>query len=110
MICANPEYGAEKIILGADAMNEKIAVSGWQEDSGLDIYEFVEGYVSKGVSKVISTDISKDGMLSGPSFSLYERLLDRFNGLYVVVYRLLMQRGCEVEKTAYLPPESLLTL
>ncbi|TKG91049.1 1-(5-phosphoribosyl)-5-[(5-phosphoribosylamino)methylideneamino]imidazole-4-carboxamide isomerase [Puteibacter caeruleilacunae] len=78
------KYGAEKIILGADAMNEKIAVSGWQEDSGLDIYEFVEGYVSKGVSKVISTDISKDGMLSGPSFSLYERLLDRFKGLYVI--------------------------
>lgn len=69
-------YGAEKIILGADALNEKIAVSGWQEDSKEDLIPFIQGYQKNGIVFVICTDISKDGMLQGPSFNLYQKILE----------------------------------
>jgi len=69
------KYGAEKIILGADCMNEKIATNGWLEDSNLDVFDFVRTYQSKGIKSVICTDISKDGMLEGPSLELYKKLL-----------------------------------
>lgn len=68
-------YGTEKIILGADAKDEKVAVSGWQETSDLGLIPFVKNYQSIGIDYVICTDISKDGMLEGPSFELYKRLL-----------------------------------
>lgn len=68
-------YGPEKIILGADAMDEKIAVSGWQEESSEELIPFIKSYQNKGISYVICTDISKDGMLEGPSFNLYEKIL-----------------------------------
>ncbi|MBO0329954.1 1-(5-phosphoribosyl)-5-[(5-phosphoribosylamino)methylideneamino]imidazole-4-carboxamide isomerase [[Muricauda] lutisoli] len=68
-------YGSEKIILGADANNEKVAVSGWQEESDLDLIPFVQDYQSEGVQYVICTDISKDGMLQGPAFDLYQKML-----------------------------------
>jgi len=68
-------YGNKKIILGADAKDEKIAVSGWQEASKVQLIPFVKNYQRQGIQYVICTDISKDGMLQGPSFSLYERLL-----------------------------------
>ena len=69
------EYGSDKIILGADCNNEKIAISGWQEESDLEVIPFIKAYQSKGITYVICTDISKDGMLKGPSFDLYERIL-----------------------------------
>ena len=78
------KFGADKIILGADVKNNNIAISGWEEDSGINILEFVEGYVKKGITKVISTDISKDGMLEGPSFELYQDLRQNFENLYVI--------------------------
>jgi phosphoribosylformimino-5-aminoimidazole carboxamide ribotide isomerase len=68
-------YGSEKVILGADALNEKIAVSGWLEHSNVDLIPYVKGYQNKGIQYVICTDISKDGMLEGPSFELYSRIL-----------------------------------
>lgn len=68
-------YGADKIILGADGHNRKIAIQGWSEDTGVDIVEFVEGYVSNGIQYVICTDIEKDGMLGGASNRLYEEIL-----------------------------------
>jgi len=68
-------YGSEKIILGADCNNERIVISGWQEESDLEVIPFIKNYQSKGVSYVICTDISKDGMLEGPSFQLYKRIL-----------------------------------
>jgi len=68
-------YGREKIILGADAINEKVAVSGWQETSDKDLVPFIQRYVKQGVSYVICTDIAKDGMLQGPSFDLYKKIL-----------------------------------
>ena len=69
------KYGNGKIILGADAKDEKIAISGWQEASDLKLIPFVKDYQKAGVKYVICTDISKDGMLAGPSFSLYKKLL-----------------------------------
>jgi len=68
-------YGNEKIILGADCKDEKIATNGWQEESDLEIIPFIENYKTKGVQYVICTDISKDGMLEGPSFELYKKII-----------------------------------
>jgi phosphoribosylformimino-5-aminoimidazole carboxamide ribotide isomerase len=69
------QYGSDKIILGADANNEKIAISGWLEESTEDLIPFIEDYYSQGISYVICTDIAKDGMLEGPSFELYKKIL-----------------------------------
>jgi len=69
------KYGAEKIILGADAKDEMIAVSGWQEESKEELIPFIQSYQKKGIEYVICTDISKDGMLEGPSFNLYKKIL-----------------------------------
>ena len=56
-------------------MDEKVAVSGWQEESKEDLIPFIKSYRSKGIQYVICTDISKDGMLEGPSCILYQRIL-----------------------------------
>ena len=69
------KHGADKIILGADAMDEKVAVSGWQEESKEELIPFIQSYQEKGIQYVICTDISKDGMLGGPSFELYQKIL-----------------------------------
>ncbi|MGB5821372.1 MAG: 1-(5-phosphoribosyl)-5-[(5-phosphoribosylamino)methylideneamino] imidazole-4-carboxamide isomerase [Saonia sp.] len=69
------KYGADKIILGADAHNEKVAISGWLEASNEDVIPFIKAYQAKGIVYVICTDISKDGMLEGPSFDLYKKIL-----------------------------------
>ena len=69
------KYGSEKIILGADARKEKIAVSGWLEESKMNIYDFIKEKTESGIQYVISTDIDKDGMLEGPSFDLYEKII-----------------------------------
>ena len=70
-------FGPDKIILGADAKDEKVAVSGWEEDSGEKLIPFINDYRKKGIQYVICTDISRDGMLQGPSFDLYSRILDK---------------------------------
>src|SRR5574344_803411 len=77
-------YGAEKIILGADAKDKMIAVSGWQEVSELPILDFIESYTSRGIQKVISTDIARDGMLTGPSIHLYKEIMDKFPTLELI--------------------------
>ena len=69
------KFGSEKIILGADANNEKVAVGGWLEESEKELIPFISGYQKEGVKYVICTDISKDGMLQGPAFDLYDRIL-----------------------------------
>lgn len=69
------KFGSDKIILGADANNEKVAISGWQEESEEELIPFIQNYQNEGVKYVICTDISKDGMLEGPSFELYKRIL-----------------------------------
>jgi phosphoribosylformimino-5-aminoimidazole carboxamide ribotide isomerase len=70
------KVGQEKLILGADCLNKKISVSGWEKTSDLDIIKFIEDYKSKGVRYTICTDIKKDGMLQGPSTDLYKEILD----------------------------------
>ncbi|OEK05111.1 1-(5-phosphoribosyl)-5-[(5-phosphoribosylamino)methylideneamino]imidazole-4-carboxamide isomerase [Roseivirga misakiensis] len=77
-------YGAEKIILGADVQNEKIAINGWQEDSGLDLFEFLEEYIEMGVTHTICTDVSKDGLLQGPAFDLYRKIQEAFPNLKLI--------------------------
>jgi len=69
------KYGSEKIILGADAKDEKVAISGWLEESKEELVPFINSYLKDGLQYVICTDISKDGMLEGPSFDLYEKIL-----------------------------------
>ena len=77
-------YGSDRIILGADAIDGKIAVSGWTEDSGLDLFQFIEHWKGKGINKVISTDISRDGMLTGPAIALYQEILAKIPGIYLI--------------------------
>jgi len=72
------ELGGEHIILGADAKDRKIAISGWEEGSDHDIFEFIQFYHEKGLEYVISTDISRDGMLTGPSVDLYKEIIAQF--------------------------------
>lgn len=78
------EYGSDKIILGADAKNEKIAISGWLEDSKEELIPFVQDYQLKGIQYVICTDIAKDGMLEGPSFDLYAKILSEAKGIKLI--------------------------
>ena len=70
-------FGQEKIILGADCNNRKIKTSGWLEESDRDVIDFILQYQQKGIQQVICTDISKDGMLEGPSTDLYKDILDQ---------------------------------
>jgi phosphoribosylformimino-5-aminoimidazole carboxamide ribotide isomerase len=69
------KYGTDKIILGADANNKKIAISGWLEESTEELIPFIQSYQKQGIQYVICTDIAKDGMLEGPSFDLYQEIL-----------------------------------
>lgn len=78
------KYGADRIILGADVRANKISVSGWMEQTDLDITSFIDKYYRIGIREVICTDISKDGMLTGPSFELYATLLSQFPELRLV--------------------------
>lgn len=78
------KYGADKIILGADCKEHKIAVSGWQEATSVEVIPFIGDYNQKGISKVVCTDISKDGMLQGPSIDLYKDILNVFPNLYLI--------------------------
>lgn len=78
------KYGADRIILGSDVKDRKIAVAGWQEETNTDLFGFLENYLSKGITKTICTDIAKDGMLQGASIELYKEILTRFPGLYLI--------------------------
>ena len=73
------QYGPDKIILGADARDEKVAVSGWQEETDEKLIPFIRSYQKKGVVYVICTDISKDGMLEGPAVELYKKIIEQTN-------------------------------
>ena len=82
------KYGAQKIILGADfypdTLGGKIATNGWQEESTLELIPFIKGYQKKGIEYVICTDISKDGMLQGPSFELYKEILSEVKDVKLI--------------------------
>lgn len=78
------KYGSEKIILGADVKEHKIAVNGWKDESTCELFPFLKGYVEKGIRKVICTDISCDGMLQGPSTDLYKEILEQHPDLFLI--------------------------
>ncbi len=78
------KYGSDKIILGADVNNEKIAVSGWQEQTEIDVISFLREYIGYGVKTIICTDIARDGMFTGPSFDLYKKIQDKFPELEII--------------------------
>jgi len=70
------DYGGERILLGADSRDQKIAINGWQTDTETEILMFLETYFTKGISQAFVTDIAKDGLLQGPSTGLYKQILD----------------------------------
>ncbi|MCX6311344.1 MAG: 1-(5-phosphoribosyl)-5-[(5-phosphoribosylamino)methylideneamino]imidazole-4-carboxamide isomerase [Bacteroidetes bacterium] len=97
-------FGPEKFFLGADVRDGKIAVSGWLEQTGIDAVEFIQEQMTKRISNVFCTDISKDGLLEGPSLTFYRHLLFACPGLRLVAsggvssledIRQLNQLGCE---------------
>jgi phosphoribosylformimino-5-aminoimidazole carboxamide ribotide isomerase len=71
-------YGKENIILGADCKDGMIAVSGWQELTQISVFKLIEDYAIQGIKYVICTDVSKDGLLAGPSFQLYKEIRNKF--------------------------------
>jgi len=71
-------FGAEKFLPGADVLDKNIKIHGWKEDTGIDIFSFIDALMAKGINQVFCTDISKDGMLQGPSTTLYKEILQRF--------------------------------
>ena len=78
------KFGTEKIILGADVKNEKIAVGGWLETTELELLPFIKEYIRQGINKIICTDISKDGMLQGPALELYKKMLAAQPDMYLI--------------------------
>lgn len=77
-------YGSERIILGADTKDRKIAVNGWMEYSNMELMPFIDEYMKKGVTKVLCTDISRDGMLNGPSTDLYKKIMETHPDLHLI--------------------------
>lgn len=78
------KFGTERVILGADCMDRMVAVSGWTENSDIEVIEFIQEYETTGIVYVICTDISKDGMLAGPSFELYKEILMKTNKIKLI--------------------------
>lgn len=78
------KYGAERIVLGADARNGKISINGWKEDSKLELMDFIQQYYDKGIRNVLCTEISHDGTLEGPAIELYISIMQRFPDLHLI--------------------------
>ncbi|MGY6523201.1 MAG: 1-(5-phosphoribosyl)-5-[(5-phosphoribosylamino)methylideneamino]imidazole-4-carboxamide isomerase [Mongoliitalea sp.] len=78
------KFGGDRIILGADAKDRKITISGWEETTSVDLIDFIKGYVAKGINYVICTDVAKDGLLQGPSTELYEEIMQEIPGLRLI--------------------------
>jgi phosphoribosylformimino-5-aminoimidazole carboxamide ribotide isomerase len=78
------KFGADKFLLGADVKNEKIAVSGWQEETKIWVYDFIQQWIDHGVKQIFCTDVSKDGKLEGPSFDLYKYIISKFPELFFI--------------------------
>jgi phosphoribosylformimino-5-aminoimidazole carboxamide ribotide isomerase len=78
------KFGAQRFLLGADVKNEKITVTGWTEDTDVNVYDFISEYLEKGVGQIFCTDVSKDGVLGGPSVELYKHIREKFPELYFI--------------------------
>jgi phosphoribosylformimino-5-aminoimidazole carboxamide ribotide isomerase len=77
-------FGSDRIILGADVKNHKITVSGWEETTNEDLIPFIRAYHEKGITKVISTDVGRDGMLQGPSIDMYREIRQEIPSVYII--------------------------
>jgi phosphoribosylformimino-5-aminoimidazole carboxamide ribotide isomerase len=77
-------YGRNRVVLGADAIDHKIAIRGWNKETDIDIFDHVEEFYMKSLKYVKTTDISKDGELKGPSFALYQQMIEKFPGLCIL--------------------------
>ncbi len=78
------KYGADRMILGADARNGKISINGWKEDSAEDLLPFLRKYIDAGVKTVLCTEISKDGTLQGPAIELYKEVMTAYPTLHLI--------------------------
>jgi len=78
------KFGTEKFLIGADVLNEKIKISGWLEDGGITIFNFIAQMIAIGVKNIFCTDISKDGFLQGPSIELYKKILQQFHSINLI--------------------------
>ena len=77
-------YGSDRMILGADVRNGRISINGWQEDSTEELIPFLRRYVDMGVTQVLCTDISRDGMLQGPAIELYREVMKEFPNMNLI--------------------------
>lgn len=77
-------YGADRIILGADVRDGHISINGWKEDSELELLQFLDRYVKRGIRNVLCTDISRDGTLTGPALPLYKDIMKAFPELHLI--------------------------
>jgi phosphoribosylformimino-5-aminoimidazole carboxamide ribotide isomerase len=78
------DFGGDKIILGADVRNGFISINGWTEDGDIRLMDFIKKYSEKGINKVLCTDISKDGMMKGPSLKLYSGIMEHFGNIHLI--------------------------
>jgi phosphoribosylformimino-5-aminoimidazole carboxamide ribotide isomerase len=78
------KFGTDKFLLGADVKNEKITVSGWQEETKIWIYDFIQKYIDQGVKQIFCTEVSKDGKLEGPAVDLYKNIISKFPELLFI--------------------------
>jgi len=77
-------YGREKITLGADALEGKITIKGWQKATDIDLFDHLDYYYMRGVKYVKSTDVAKDGIQEGPNFDMYKNIISRFSGINLI--------------------------
>jgi phosphoribosylformimino-5-aminoimidazole carboxamide ribotide isomerase len=77
-------FGADAFMLGADVFEEKIAIGGWIEKTNIDVYEFIQSYMNRGITQIFCTDIQKDGKLAGPSIDLYKKIIEQFPTLQLI--------------------------
>ena len=78
------QYGADKLILGADVKNGKISINGWKEDSTEELLPFLKKYIDHGVKNVLCTEISKDGTLQGPAVGLYKEIMAAYPQIHLI--------------------------
>ncbi len=78
------EFGREKFLPGADVLDKRIKIHGWKDDAGIDIFNFIKKLVEQKVNMIFCTDISRDGMMQGPSIDLYKEILKAFPGLHLI--------------------------
>lgn len=77
-------FGAKVFMLGADVLDEKIAIGGWLEKTEISVFDFMKSYIDKGVKQIFCTDIKKDGKLQGPSIELYQKIIEQFPALHLI--------------------------